>query len=418
MTRPPLPSGSYVVVGMARSGVAALAALRSRGFSAVGVDSGRPDVALADVFLGVDGVELLGEGVCVVKSPGVPSDAPVVRTARERGLVVMGELELAWRLLPNEFVAVTGTNGKTTTVELLGHIFGDRGVVAGNVGTPLSSLTVVPSTTVIAETSSFQLEDTLEFAPDVAALINLGSDHLDRHGSLAAYHEAKRQAFARQTPDQVAVFPDGMTVPGEARRIAFGGAPTADLRLHERALHWHGEPIIGIDEIRLRGPHNVQNAMVAAAVALSRGIDPAPGLRTFAGVPHRLEEVATRDGVLYVNDSKATNVESTLVALRAFPSGVHLILGGRGKGQDFSALRAAVAGCRSVHLIGEDAEGIRDALDPCPPAHLDGDLERAVAHARSLAEPGDVVLLSPAAASFDQYADFEARGADFRRIVG
>ena len=398
--RPDLPPGPFLVVGLARSGLAALAALRERGHEAIGVDREAVEVP--------DGV------ATVVKSPGVPQDAPVIADARARGLLVMGELELAWRLLPNEFVAVTGTNGKTTTVELLGAIFGDRAVVAGNVGTALSSLDVPAETLVIAETSSFQLEDTLAFAPETAALINLGSDHLDRHGTFEAYREAKLQVFARQTPEQTAIFPDGMTVPGNARRIAFGGAPTADLRHHDGSLTWHGEPVIAVDEIRLRGPHNVQNAMVAAAVALSRGVDPAPALRTFAGVPHRLEEVATHDGVLFVNDSKATNVESTVMALRAFPSGVHLILGGRGKGQDFSPLRAAAAGCRSVHLIGEDAERIREVVG----GDVDGDLERAVDHARALARPGDVVLLSPACASYDQYPDFEARGDHFRRIVG
>jgi UDP-N-acetylmuramoylalanine--D-glutamate ligase len=415
VSRPALPPGPFLVVGLARSGVAALSALRARGLDAIGVDRAPTEVAGAHVG---DGLDLLDGVATVVKSPGVPQDAPVIAAARERGLTVMGELELAWRLLPNEFVAVTGTNGKTTTVELLGHILGERAVVAGNVGTALSTLAVRPETLVVAETSSFQLEDTLAFAPEVAALINLGTDHLDRHGTFEAYRAAKLQAFARQTPDQVAIFPDGMTVPGKGRRVAFGGAPTADLRLHDGVLTWHGEPVVAVDEIRLRGPHNVQNAMVAAAVALSRGVGVsgvASGLRTFAGVPHRLEEVATHHGVLYVNDSKATNVESTIVALRAFPSGVHLILGGRGKGQDFGLLRAAVAGCRSVHLVGEDAERIREALGT---GHLDGDLEHAVAHARRLAVPGDVVLLSPAAASFDQYADFEARGEHFRRIVG
>ena len=412
MSRPALPPGPFLVVGLARSGVAALSALRARGLDAVGVDRSATDVPGAHVG---DGVDLLDGVTTVVKSPGVPQEAPVIVAAREQGLTVMGELELAWRLLPNDFIAVTGTNGKTTTVELLGHILGDRAVVAGNVGTALSSLDVVADIAIVAETSSFQLEDTIAFAPEVAALINLGSDHLDRHGTLAAYHRAKLQAFARQTADQVAVFPDGIGVPGDACKVRFGGAPTADLRIHDDVLTWQGEPVIPAGEIRLRGPHNLQNAMVAAAVALSRDVDPAPGLRTFAGVRHRLEEVATRDGVLYVNDSKATNVESTIVALRAFPSGVHLILGGRGKGQDFRPLRAAVAGCRSVHLVGEDAEPIREALGT---GDLDGDLERAVAHARSLARPGDVVLLSPAAASFDQYADFEARGEHFRRIVG
>ena len=404
--RPGLPDGPYLVVGLARSGRAALAALRARGFEAAGVDRRE----------GQDGLAELEEAAVVVKSPGVPQQAPVIAEARRRGVTVMGELELAWRMLPNRFVAVTGTNGKTTTVELLGHILGERAVVAGNVGTALSSLEVAEDLIVVAETSSFQLEDTLAFAPEVAALINLGSDHLDRHGTFEAYREAKLQAFARQTPDQVAVLPDGMLAPGEGRRVRFGGAETADLRLRDGALWWHGERLLGVEEIRLRGAHNVQNAMVAAACALSLGADPRDGLRTFAGVPHRLEEVATHDDVLFVNDSKATNVDSTLVALRSFPSGVRLILGGRGKGQDFSPLAPLVAErCASVHLIGEDAERIRGAIGA---GVVDETLERAVGHARSLAVRGDVVLLSPACASFDQFEDFEARGEAFRRIVG
>ena len=419
--RPQLPPGPFLVVGMARSGVAALTALRRRGEQASGVDAGTPAVDLPEVHLGTDGIELLDGVRTVVKSPGVPQTARVVEEARRRGLVVLGELELAWRLLPNPFVAVTGTNGKTTTVSLLGHIFGERGVVAGNVGTALTTLSVGPEVTVLAETSSFQLEDTIAFAPDVAALINITPDHLDRHGTFEAYREAKLQAFARQTADQLAVLPDGFSAPGEARRIRFGGADTADLRLRDGALWWEAERLIGLDEIRLRGPHNVQNAMVAAAIALGRGVGRAElvsALRTFAGVPHRLEEVGTHGGVLFVNDSKATNVDSTLVALRSFPSGVRLILGGRGKGQDFTPLRALVQErCASVHLIGEDGARIGDQVDPSPPTHVDGDLERAVDHARSLARPGDVVLLSPACASFDQYPDFEARGDHFRRIV-
>src|SRR3712207_4766649 len=171
------------------------------------------------------------------------------------------------------------------------------------------------------------------------------------------------EVFARQTADDTAVFPDGMAVPGEGRKVRFSGAPTADLRLRDDALWWHDERVIGVAEIRLRGPHNVQNAMVAAAVALSLGADPRGGLRTFAGVPHRLEEVAAIDGVLYVNDSKATNVESTVVALRSFASGVRVILGGRGKGQDFGPLRPLVGErCSSVHLIGEDGDRIGEAL--------------------------------------------------------
>jgi UDP-N-acetylmuramoylalanine--D-glutamate ligase len=422
--RPPLPGGPYLVVGLARSGVAALRALRGCGERAIGVDAATPDVDLDDdVHLASDGLDLLDAVAVVVKSPGVPQGAPVIVRARERGIPVMGELELAWRLLPNPFIAVTGTNGKTTTVELLGAIHRAAGIpvaVAGNVGTALTGLDVPPETVIVAETSSFQLEDTIAFAPEAAALLNLTPDHLDRHGTFEAYRDAKLEAFARQGPDDLAVLPDGFSAPGEARRVRFGGAPTADIRLHDDAIVWQGERLIGAGEIRLRGPHNVRNAMAAAAVALARGVDPdavTEALRHFAGVPHRLEEVATHDGVLYVNDSKATNVDSTLVALRSFASGVHLILGGKGKGQDFSALAPEVAHrTASVHLIGEDGPRIASAL--AGGAFVDGDLETAVSHARRLAQPGDVVLLSPACASFDQFADFEARGEAFRRIVG
>ncbi len=420
-----LPPGPFLVVGLARSGVAALDALRARGEEATGVDAGTPAVDLPGVHLGTDGVALLDGVATVVKSPGVPREAPVVAAARERGLAVMGELELAWRLLPNPFVAVTGTNGKTTTAELLGHVHREAGIpvaVAGNVGTALSGLAVDPATVIVAEASSFQLEDTLAFAPDAAVLLNLSSDHLDRHGTFAAYREAKLQAFARQTEEQLAVLPAAFgDVPGRARRVRFGDG--GELAVTGDALAWRGERLMAVDEVRLRGAHNLENAMAAAAAALARGLDAGAvraGLGTFAGVRHRLEEVATHGGVLYVNDSKATNVDSTLVALRAFASRVRLILGGRGKGQDFTPLRAAVAErCAAVHLIGEDAERIAAALDGAgPPLHADGDLERAVAHARRDARRGDVVLLSPACASHDQYADFEARGEHFRRIVG
>jgi UDP-N-acetylmuramoylalanine--D-glutamate ligase len=347
----------------------------------------------------------------------------VIRAARGRGIPVMGELELAWRLLPNPFVAVTGTNGKTTTVELLGAIHRAAGVpvaVAGNVGTALTGLDVPPDTVIVAEASSFQLEDTLAFAPEAAALLNLTADHLDRHGTFEAYREAKLQAFARQTADDLAVLPDGFSAPGAARRVRFGGAPTADVRLHDGWIIWQGTPVIAAEQVRLRGPHNLANAMVAAALALARGIPVqavVSALQTFAGVPHRLEEVATHDGVLFVNDSKATNVDSTLVALRSFPSGVRLILGGRGKGQDFRPLGPEIEQrCASVHLVGEDAAVIGAAIGGA--GFADRDLATAVGHARELARPGDVVLLSPACASYDQFPNFEARGEAFRRIVG
>jgi UDP-N-acetylmuramoylalanine--D-glutamate ligase len=417
-TRPPLPGGPYLVVGLARSGLAALQVLRARGERAEGADS----------KLGTDGVAELEHARAVVKSPGVPGQAPVIAQARERGIPVLGEVELAWRLIPNEFIAVTGTNGKTTTTELVGHIHREAGLpvaVAGNVGTALSTLvdTLAPEAVVVCEVSSFQLEDTLLFAPEGAILLNLAPDHLDRHGTFEAYREAKLRIFANQGNDDVAVAPVGLGVEdlgGCARRVCFGAGLDAELSERAGQLWWADEPLIAAAEVRLRGAHNRANAMAAAAVCLARGVEPdavRDGLRTFAGVEHRLEEVATVDGVLYVNDSKATNVDSTLVTLQSFAgTPVHLILGGRGKGQDFTPLRAPVrAGCASVELIGEAAPALHDVLGDV--ARDCGDLERALQAARAAAKPGDVVLLSPACASFDQFEDFEARGRAFKELV-
>ena len=262
-----------------------------------------------------------------MKSPGVPADAPVVTAARERGITVIGELELAWRLIPNEFVAVTGTNGKTTTTELLGHIHREAGLpvaVAGNVGTAVASLigSLDPAATVVCETSSFQLEDTEAFAPEAAVLLNVTEDHLDRHGTLEAYVAAKLQVFARQGNDDVAVYPCDVGIEdlgGCARRLCFGTEPEAELADRAGQLWWADEPLLAVDEIRLRGPHNRRERDGRrggrASPAGSTRMPCAPACATFAGVAHRLEEVAERDGVLYVNDSKATNVASTLVAL-------------------------------------------------------------------------------------------------------
>ena len=416
--RPPLPGGPYLVVGLARSGIAAALALRARGEQVVGVDAGAPDVGRlaeqgVEVHLDAHGEDLLDRVRTLVKSPGVPQDAPVVAAARARGLEVVGELELAWRLLPNDFVAVTGTNGKTTTTELIGHVHRTAGLpvaVAGNVGTAVASLVgeVDPAATIVCEASSFQLEDTTAFAPDAAVLLNVTPDHLDRHGTFAAYRDAKLNAFRRQPADALAVAPAGVDVPGAARRIAFGGDAEADR--------------VAARELRLPGAHNLQNAAAAAAVCLARGVDPdavRAGLRSFRGVAHRLETVAERDGVAYVNDSKATNVDSALVALRSYAGGVRLIAGGVTKAQDFAPLAPLVAErCASVHLIGEGAGEIAAALASAGvPLHDDGTLERALAAARAAAAPGDVVLLSPACASFDQYRDFEARGDRFRALV-
>ena len=406
--RPPLPDGPYLVVGLARSGVAAARMLRAHG-EVLAVDSGTPEVPDdVDARLGTDGVELLDRAAVVVKSPGVPNEAPVVVAARERGVPVLGELEMAWRLLPNRVVAVTGTNGKTTTTELLGAIWREAGLpvaLAGNVGTALSTLVgaVDPDATVVCEVSSFQAEDADAFAPDTALLLNITEDHIDRHGTFEAYREAKLRLFRNQTPEQVAVVPPGVEVPGEGRRVEFGPLP------------------LPVEEIRLRGEHNLENARGAAAAAIESGVPEAAvaaALRTFAGVPHRLEEVGSVNGVLYVNDSKATNVSSAVRGIEAFEGGVHAILGGSLKGGGFEGLRHALASrAVAAYLIGEAADRLEQDLEGTAPLRRSGDLATAVAQASEAAEPGQVVLLSPACASFDQFRDYEERGDVFRSLI-
>jgi UDP-N-acetylmuramoylalanine--D-glutamate ligase len=371
-----------LVYGLARSGRSAAERL--------------DDPVLVDRSLGnEDDLSLLDGIDVVVKSPGVPGEAPLVAAARERGIPVWSEIELGYTLLPDaKFIGVTGTNGKTTTTELLGAIFRAAGrnvAVAGNVGTPLTS--VHGAEWVVCELSSFQLEDVHELSCDVAVLLNLEPDHLDRHGSFEAYRDAKLRIFERS---RAQVVPHGLGLPG----IEFSGADELP-----------AEPLI-------RGAHNRENAAAATAAARAAGIADehiAAGLLSFPGVAHRLELVGERDGVRYVNDSKATNVAAALRALAAYADEpVHLILGGSPKGEDFAPLAAAIGpNVTSVHLIGEEAERIAQVID----GHRDGDLETAVAHAARLAQPGDVILLSPASASFDQFENFEQRGDAFRALI-
>ncbi len=442
--RPPLPRGPFLVVGLARSGEALARLLAERGEVVRGADSGYPPGAAGlagvgvEVALDTDGLALLDGTRTVVKSPGVPREAPVIAAALERGLDVLGELELAWRTIPNRFVAVTGTNGKTTTVELLGHVYrtaGEPVAVAGNVGTPLSSLaeTIDPDATVVCEASSFQLEDTAAFAPECAVFLNFAPDHLDRHADLGAYLAAKLRVFASQGNDDVAVYNAddpalaGTDLGGCARRVAFchGAAPECEVALAEGTLFYDGEPLIAVDELGLFGDHNVANAMAAATAALSMGLDRdavREGLRSFAGVPHRLEQVAEIGGVRFVNDSKATNVASALVGIGAFEGGVHAILGGSEKGEPFSPLVEPIREtCVACYPIGATADRLAIELAPVVAAgvelHRCAGLEDAVRRAAAAAGPGEVVLLSPACASFDAFENFERRGDRFREIV-
>jgi UDP-N-acetylmuramoylalanine--D-glutamate ligase len=418
--------------------------LVARGEAVRGVDSGHPEGAAGlraagvEVVLDTDGLALL-EGIrTVVKSPGVPRGAAVIGAALERGVDVVGEVEVAWRAIPNRFIAVTGTNGKTTTVELLGHIYRSAAepvAVAGNVGTPLSSLAgeIDPAATVVCEVSSFQLEDTVAFAPECAVFLNLAPDHLDRHADLDAYLAAKLRVFANQGNDDLAVYNAdepalaGAELGGCARRVSFchGAGPDCEVALAEGAIFHDDTPLIEVGELGLFGEHNVANAMAAAAAALAMGLDRdavRAGLRSFAGVPHRLEQVAEIDGVRFVNDSKATNVASASVGLRAFEGGVHAILGGSEKEEPFAPLVEPLRErCAACYLIGAAADRLATELAPVLEAGVElrrcADLDDAVRRAAAAARPGEVVLLSPACASFDAFANFEARGERFREVV-
>jgi UDP-N-acetylmuramoylalanine--D-glutamate ligase len=402
---------------LARSGEAAALALVRRGVEVRGVDrsekvdAGRLREAGVEVVLGADDPELLDGMDLLVKSPGVPADAPLVTVAREHGVTVWSEVELGSRLLGNPILAVTGTNGKTTTSELLGAVFraADEPVaVAGNVGRPLTGLdgAIAEGAWIVCELSSFQLEDIEELRPRIAVLLNLTPDHLDRHPTLEDYRAAKLRIFENQGPDDVAVVPRGFDeIPGRARRIEF-------------ALD---DPLPA--EPCLAGDHNRENAAAASAAARAAGISEeaiARALSTFAGVPHRLELVREVRGVRFVNDSKATNPEAAERALSAYPPGVRLILGGSRKRSDYGGLarEAAARGVARAYLIGEAADELAEALAEAGVRFADsGTLKRAVGDAFADAEPGEVVLLSPACASYDQFRDFEERGERFREVV-
>jgi UDP-N-acetylmuramoylalanine--D-glutamate ligase len=449
--RPPLPPGPYLVVGLARSGVAAALALRAArpDERIVACDSGSPAEALVEaerlaqagveVHLDTNGIHLLEASpppATLVKSPGVPWDARVVGQARLRDIEVIGELELGWRLVPNQFIAVTGTNGKTTTVELIGAIHrvaGESVAVAGNVGTPVSSLVgrLDPAATVVCEASSFQLEDASAFAPEAAVFLNFSEDHLDRHEATSTYFAAKTRIFANQRLADLAVvngddeyLSHPLTKPDlDARTVTFGVRPSNDVRLQDGWIVWNDQPVIDSHEVRLRGVPNLYNAMAAAAVCLERGIDGdsvRSGLRDFTGLPHRLEHVTEIAGVEYINDSKATNPGAAGAAMETLGGGIHVILGGSLKGDTyFEALEPPISmSCRAVYLIGEATEEIAQALVDTEVEILRcGDLERAVTEASRRARPGEKVLLSPACASFDQYRDYEERGEHFKELV-
>jgi UDP-N-acetylmuramoylalanine--D-glutamate ligase len=437
-----------LVVGMGRSGVGAARLLAP--VAAVTACDAKPAAELGDApaTLAAAGVEvragdqtpaLLAGRDLIVRSPGVPWSAPLLVAAREAKVEVIGELELACRLLPTDrLVAVTGSNGKSTTAALLGDVFRRAGqpvVVAGNIGVALTAVLpeISPRTTVVAEVSSFQLEDIVELKPRVAILLNLAPDHLDRHGSAEEYYRMKWRLFMNQDRADYAVLnraDAGVMAKREVLEgqvLTFGGSkPGPGVWLEGGVVSYDVNGARGVlfaaDELRLPGPHNLSNAMAAAAAALALGVPAAAiaaAAREFPGLPHRLEPAGEVAGVRYVNDSKATNVASAVVALASFDAPLVLIAGGKGKGESFAPLAAAARerGVRAAVLYGAAREELAAAFAGLVPCEEAATVPEAVVAAARRARPGDVVLLAPACTSWDQYANFEERGDDFKRAV-
>ena len=507
--------GRLLVIGMARSGIAAALAAR-RSLPEVDVviadREGKPEAAgevqtLTEagvrVELGCEDYSLLDGCGLVVKSPGVPGGIPLIEEARQRGIPVWGEIEFAWRFITNFIIGVTGTNGKTTTTELITHILVSAGrpcKTAGNIGTALSTFVgkIDKDELLVLELSSFQLEDTIDFRPDVAVLLNLSEDHLDRHDCAEDYYSSKMNIFVNQQPHDLAVINlddpachrpvpvhtgkvwfsrsagDSRPAAGERMEplvfvrdgmiranltgLATAGAgvqarlpraysdsktggglenqPGADARRAHMAAAGRNEPengegsreagstaIIAWKDASLKGEHNLENCLAAASVCLCLGLslgEVAEGLESFPGVPHRLQQVRIVDGVIYVNDSKATNADAAIKALTAFEGGVHLILGGSLKGCTFDRLAEDAPEEKITQLIaiGEAAAEIAASFDQVGrETIMAAGLEEAIDIASASAGPGDVVLLAPACASFDQYDNYEERGEHFISLV-
>ncbi len=458
MENPRLGGRKVTVVGLAKSGVAA-ARLCAREGARVTVTDARPAAELSASLAALDGIELrraLGghdprdfeEADLVVASPGVPLAIPEIRAARARGVPVWGEVELAARFLGRTpVVAITGTNGKSTTTALAGSLFARdrRTFTGGNLGTPLAEhvLSGAPIDVAVLELSSFQIEGLVRLRPRVAAVLNLTPDHLDRYRDMDAYAAAKARLFGLQQPGDAALAnardPRAMAMAAASRgslhTFGFGPPAPGSVRDPGGDLPAGGAELVftpaagGLERFflrnrALRGPHNRENAMAAVACARLLDVPGAAiqaGLDAFPGLPHRLELVAERGGVEWVNDSKATNVDSTAVGLSAFPAGasrVLLVMGGRGKGAPYAPLRPLFPGrVKALLTIGEDGPRVAAELGDLCPAEECGDLAGAVRRAAGLAVPGDVVLLSPACASYDQFRNYEERGEAFRRLA-
>jgi UDP-N-acetylmuramoylalanine--D-glutamate ligase len=420
-----LEGARVAVVGMARSGRAAAKLLSEKGALVIAIDKNPgPDVRpqTANSFSDTD---------LIVLSPGVPTDLEELRDARARNVPIIGDLELASWFMEGDIAGITGSNGKTTTTALTGHILKESGIpvqVGGNIGTPPASIvrTSRGGQWNVLELSSFQLETIGSFHARVGAALNATPDHLDRHYTLERYAAAKGRLFENQTSSDYAVLnADDQVTRGFAK-----AAPTLWFSLRERVsgawlegdrVWLCGKPLMDTEEIPLRGRHNVENTMAAALIAHITGADHSQiraGVMSFPGVEHRLEFVRELNGVVWYNDSKATNVDATLKAIDAFPGGLWVILGGKDKNTDYSPLKEPLRErARGVFLIGAAAEKIEKQLFGSAPLMACGTLEAAVREASDRAGKGEIVLLAPACASFDQFENFEHRGREFKRLV-
>src|SRR5271155_4248019 len=441
-----------LVVGLGKSGVASALFLKAHGARVTVSDTKSGDELHNEIPVLLDHgitVETGGHGErtfrgqdLIVVSPGVPVDAPLLAQARAMGEAVIGEIELAAQFLPGPIVAITGSNGKTTTTTLIGEILTAGGIstlVGGNIGTPAISLAerATRETAIVLEVSSFQLETIQTFHPKIAVVLNVTPDHLDRHRTFESYVDAKARIFENQRGDDFAVLNEDdstcVTMAARTKAQVFWFSRQKEVKLGAwvregnilfcdgRGLQKNAQrEIMQVSEIPLKGAHNLENVLAAVCAGALMGCAPEKireAVRDFKAVEHRLEFVATIRGVDYYNDSKATNVDATIKALESFPANIHLILGGKDKGSDYSVLNELLRQrVKRVYTIGAAAAKIESQIKAVEVVHAET-LENAVRKAHAVAETGDVVLLAPACASFDQFKNYEQRGQLFKEIV-
>jgi UDP-N-acetylmuramoylalanine--D-glutamate ligase len=443
-----LKNKRVLVVGLGRSGAAAALFLQDHGARVTVSDTKSETQLQKEISALLDrGISLetgrhsertFRDQDLIIVSPGVPADQPQLQHARAMGIPVIGEVELAYRFLQGKVIAITGSNGKTTTTTLIGEILSKSGrktLVGGNIGTPVISLVgqSSPEHLLVLEISSFQLETIEQFRPWIASILNITPDHLDRHRTFQAYVDAKARIFENQQADDFAVLnaddPTCVELKNKSKGTVYwfgrkeqveSGACVSGEEIVFRSSG-RDTSVLPINEIQLKGAHNLENVLAAVCVAMLAGCEPQQvraAVAQFGGVEHRLEPVATVNGVAYFNDSKATNVDATIKALESFAGNIHIILGGKDKGSDYTVLAPLLRErAKGAYLIGAAAEKIASQIQGSTRIIQSGTLDRAVRQASEAAVYGDIVLLAPACASFDQFENYEQRGRVFKDLV-